>query len=369
MNVTMRTDRAFFYLFLTLVTIGTFFLIRPYLGAVVLAITFAVVLRPLHDFYVHRFGGRQGVATALTLVTTILLVLIPALIGLYLLFSSFTALSSDVATVLHEREDLWLSQAEQIDAWLQSTGLEDQLQLGDRSVSETVRDWISASGRSLARWLAERSLSTFQLIVPMIVFVSMLGALLTNHERTVALLKRLSPLDDDIDQLFLDRMSIMTKAMMRSIVIIAILQGVVTGMMLAIGRTPHVIALTISAVLFSILPLGAAIVAVPVGLIHVLVGNTWQGALIILGTVTLVASLDNQIRPLLVSKDAYLNRALVLLSVFSGIALFGYMGVVYGPLIMILFLTTLDVYVTYYRTDLASAPVTSKADASADDSP
>ena len=39
----------------------------------------------------------------------------------------------------------------------------------------------------------------------------------------------------------------------------------------------------------------------------------------------------------------------VLLSVFSGIALFGFMGVVYGPLIMILFTTTLEVYLKYYR--------------------
>ena len=62
-----------------------------------------------------------------------------------------------------------------------------------------------------------------------------------------------------------------------------------------------------------------------------------------------VAGLDNQVRPLLVSKDAYLNRAFVLLSVFSGIALFGFMGVVYGPLIMILFTTVIEVYLKYYR--------------------
>jgi predicted PurR-regulated permease PerM len=144
-------------------------------------------------------------------------------------------------------------------------------------------------------------------------------------------------------------MRIRTVAMMRSIVVIAVIQGAVTGLIMWIGGTPNIIPLTLVAMLFSILPGGAALVGVPVGLMHLLVGNYWAGALITLGTITFVASLDNQVRPMLVSKDAYLNRAFVLLSVFSGIALFGFMGVVYGPLIMILFTTTLEVYVDYYR--------------------
>ena len=94
-------------------------------------------------------------------------------------------------------------------------------------------------------------------------------------------------------------------------------------------------------------------------------GNLWAGLVIIFGTVTFVASLDNQVRPMLVSKDAYLNRAFVLLSVFSGIAIFGFMGIVYGPLIMILCTTTLEVYLTYYRPGppevIADLPVDSAA--------
>jgi len=99
----------------------------------------------------------------------------------------------------------------------------------------------------------------------------------------------------------------------------------------------------------AILPGGAAIIAVPVGIAHIIVGNVWAGVLIILGTVTFVSALANQVRPLLISKDAYLNRAFVLLSVFSGIAIFGFMGIIYGPLIMILFTTVLEGHLTYYR--------------------
>ena len=120
---------------------------------------------------------------------------------------------------------------------------------------------------------------------------------------------------------------------------------------MALTDTPHILPLTALAMILAILPYGAALVGVPVGLIHLLVGNTFEGVFILLGSLTFIAALDNQIRPLLVSKDAYLNRAFVFLSVFSGIALFGFMGVVYGPLIMILFSTTLEVYLKYYRVE------------------
>ena len=160
---------------------------------------------------------------------------------------------------------------------------------------------------------------------------------------------KVSPLDDAIDQLFLDRLRIMTKSMMLSIVVVALIQGTVTGLLMALAGTPHVIPLTIASIVMAILPGGAAIVALPVGLVQILTGNLWGGILIILGTLTFVAGLANQIRPMLVSKEAYLNRAFVLLSVFSGIAVFGFMGIVYGPLIMILFTTVLEVYLKYYR--------------------
>ncbi len=150
----------------------------------------------------------------------------------------------------------------------------------------------------------------------------------------------------------------MIKAMLKSILIAAVVEGLVLGLLMAMTDTPHALPLTALAIILAILPYGAALVGVPVGLVHLLIGNTFEGILLVFGSLTFIAALDNQIRPLLVSKDAYLNRAFVFLSVFSGIALFGFMGVVYGPLIMILFSTTLEVYLKYYKFDVAP-PATS----------
>ena len=57
------------------------------------------------------------------------------------------------------------------------------------------------------------------------------------------------------------------------------------------------------------------------------------------------------------SKEAYLSFALVLLSALGGYELFGFFGVVYGPVLMILFLTVLEVYETYYAPDDQPLPL------------
>ena len=74
-----RTDQRFFNKLLLVVAIIAIVLIWPYTSSVVLAITFAVVLQPLHRFFLRNTGDRMGIATALTIVTTTLLVGIPLL--------------------------------------------------------------------------------------------------------------------------------------------------------------------------------------------------------------------------------------------------------------------------------------------------
>jgi predicted PurR-regulated permease PerM len=62
-----------------------------------------------------------------------------------------------------------------------------------------------------------------------------------------------------------------------------------------------------------------------------------------------VTNIDNFLRPILVPRDARLNSALMLLSVFAGIAMFGPWGIVIGPVLMILIVTTIDVYLAVYQ--------------------
>ena len=167
----------------------------------------------------------------------------------------------------------------------------------------------------------------------------------------VARIKRLSPLDDVVDTLFLRRIKLTVWAMFIAIFVIAVVQGLVMGLFIWFAGVPYAPLWTLLSVVCAMLPLGASLIAIPLGIAHLLIGNYTAAVIILAGYLLVVSNLDMFICPRLVPKEAYLNFALVLISALGGYALFGFFGVVYGPVVMILFLTTLEVYETYYATD------------------
>jgi predicted PurR-regulated permease PerM len=62
-----------------------------------------------------------------------------------------------------------------------------------------------------------------------------------------------------------------------------------------------------------------------------------------------VTNIDNVLRPFLVPKTARLDPALMLLAVFAGISMFGFFGLVIGPVLMIIIVTTVSVYLAVYK--------------------
>ncbi len=99
----------------------------------------------------------------------------------------------------------------------------------------------------------------------------------------------------------------------------------------------------------SIIPLGGGIVTIPFGIGMILFGHPVGGLFVIAWHLLVVSNIDNVLRPFLVPRGARLDPALMLLAVFSGIAAFGFWGIVLGPVLMIVIVTTIDVYLAVYK--------------------
>ena len=110
----------------------------------------------------------------------------------------------------------------------------------------------------------------------------------------------------------------------------------------------------------SIIPLGGGVVAIPIGIIMMLSGNLIGGAFVILGHIFIVTNVDNLLRPKLAPEEARLDSALIILSVFAGISLIGFLGIIVGPVLMIIIVTTIKVYLEVYKKPTAKKLAPSK---------
>jgi predicted PurR-regulated permease PerM len=148
----------------------------------------------------------------------------------------------------------------------------------------------------------------------------------------------------------------MVWSMFIGIVVIAVVQGLITGLFFWFSGVSYTPLWTLIAIIASTLPLGASLIAIPVAIFQLIMGN-YVGALIVLGGyILVVTNIDNILRPKLVSKEAYLDAALVLVAALGGYDLFGFFGVIYGPVLMVLVMTTIEVYGKYYASQPKLVP-------------
>ena len=99
----------------------------------------------------------------------------------------------------------------------------------------------------------------------------------------------------------------------------------------------------------SVIPLGGGIVTIPFGIGMVLFGNVFGGMFVI--AVPHVRGDEHRqcAAPDPGAREARLDPALMLLAVFAGIAMFGFWGIVIGPVLMIVIVTTISVYLAVYK--------------------
>lgn len=127
--------------------------------------------------------------------------------------------------------------------------------------------------------------------------------------------------------------------------LIAFVQGsLVTFIFLVLGVDDSVF-WGIIAFFLSFMPvIGAPVVTLPAALIMFLNDQIWQGTTLILFTLIVIINIDNVIRFIINKRLANTHPIVTILGVIIGLPLFGFVGLVFGPLIIVWFLHFLSLY-------------------------
>ena len=338
-------NRVFFFGLFALLAIAVLWLMGDYLGVIAFSLMMVIILKPVHRFFLRHLGDRASPATALTLLLFFVALIVPAWILISVTGNQLRTLEAELSP------DVEAISTEELRASVNAL-LARIPGMGDTTITpeheEQVRQWFSDA----ARWLGEKVVSLGMsipiLIAKAFIFLGVVGGLLTTYDRVVQRILLLSPLSDEVDRLYLRKVKAMVWSMFVGMFIIAVIQGLLMGALFWIAGVPYLGPLTLLSIVAAMLPLGASVVAIPVGIVALLMGNNTSAIIILAGYLLVVANVDNLIRPYLVSEEASMSFAAIMVSALGGYALFGFFGVIYGPVLMILFQTTVDVYQEHY---------------------
>jgi predicted PurR-regulated permease PerM len=311
---------------------------------IILAGMVALLFNPVYKWMLGK-GRSKGTAASVTLLATLLSVVIPLFIVGFITFLQVSSLVNDIAngnynfdtgsllnTLIAEINNL-LAKAG-VDYTLTIEGITSALSAGAEQISKTLLSGILSSITGI-----------FSLITASIIYIYVFMSILFHQDSILSTLKKLNPLGGDISDLYQKRISAMTKATVRGQFIIAFFQGTASAIVLAIaGMSDLFFFFWMLLTVMSIIPLGAGIITIPIGIIMILTGNVAGGVLVIANHLIVVTNIDNILRPQLVPQSARLDPALMILAVFAGMGLFGFIGIVIGPVIMVILATTLQLF-------------------------
>lgn len=343
----------FFGLFITL-SLLVLYVLSPFLSVIAIAVVTVVMLKPLYDWYLARkwVKERVRVATTLAIVSFFLLILIPIFIVGFLMFSQANDLLEQVKS--SELEFSFENLLSTIDGFLRQVPALRDFEIDTEQLAQSLLNLAVAALSWLTSLAASLGTSLANIFIGGLIFLIILATLLPNMDDLEDRIQRLSPMEVNITRIYQLKGRKMVASVIKGVFLLAVIQGLIMGVAYWLAGVPFTILWTLLSMIFALLPLvGISFIVWFMVLIFFLTGNLSSALIVLFAFYVIVNPLDLTLRPKLVSKEAYLNFTLMLLALFGGLGVGGLLGMIYGPVIMVLFVTTIEIYGEYYA-DVAS---------------
>ncbi len=328
---------------IALVAFLVFRIVEPFLAPIAWALFLGFLLQPAQEKLARFMRGRASVS-AFTLTLMVLVLFLGPLTAIAIAFARQAAdLASRLQAWVGGQQATSLREIDQIPVvgrlleWLDSN-----LQI----TTTQVQTWLVEGGRNLFQELASYGgIAFLGAIGTVLAFTAMLFILffIVRDGRAMArLFSTLVPLPPDRREALAERLSSVTRAVVRGTVLTSIIQGILLGIGFALAGMPAPVVFGVLAAVLSVVPFGGtALVWVPALLAVLLQGSYGQAiALLVVGVI--VSSVDNFIKPMLISGRSPLPTLAVFIGVLGGLAAFGLIGLFVGPIVIALVLALIE---------------------------
>lgn len=356
-----------------LVVFGVFiYMVRSFLTPVVLAAVFAGLAWPLYVRIVDLVRGRRGLAAIVTLLLLILGVLIPVYVTLNLVVIEAAALYESTRPHLEAALAAGDRAIREIAARVgvprvgdSSSPLLDwlgSLPFQTEDLAPSLQGIAGTTGTLAASLINWTSRGTLSLVINFFIIVFTMYYFFRDGERIVERIRYLSPLDPRYEDVLVERLISISRATLRGSLILGIVQGGIGAVTLWIAGAQAPVLWGVVMVVLSIIPLvGTWIVMYPIAIVQFLLGHPISALFIALMTGLIISSVDNVLRPRLIGRGARIHDLVIFFSTLGGIALFGVMGFIVGPIIAAFFLAMVDIYALEFKSQLDADALRVKA--------
>jgi len=345
---------GFFLLFLLCFLILFLWLFWTYISAIVLALLIASVLYPMYLWVKERFKGREIFASPFYGLFVLLILVVP--VGWFISTLSneafdFYSRTSNAVSLKKiqkslESDSIWAQRIRKVG---KMTGVE--------FTPETVEKLASSIGKNVGFFLYRQTSSVATNLLSFLVHFFLMMLLLYYLFRDGVRLKDYVTHLLPVPKEQLEKVVRKFQEMGRAIIVGNGFAGIVQGILGGFGfyffglHSPFLWGTIIAFMAF--LPIiGASVVFLPAAAIILIQGKVGLGIGFLAYNVFYSSIMEYLIKPRVIGEGMQMNSVLVFIGIIGGIKLFGLLGIIYGPLIITIFLTLAEIYRLEYKEQL-----------------
>ena len=327
-QISNNTLRQLFFLLL-LIVIGSilFIQLKTFLPALLGAYTFYVLLRKYMFLLQARFKWKKGLAAGLLMLLSFLIILLPIFLLINMMVSKITFAVQHASEVLTS-----------IKSFIAQYETKYQVELLSTENINKISGWAA---HTLPLILG----ATLNTLTTIAVMYFILYFMLTEGRKMEANFYDMVPLKGQNVLLLRREMNSLVTSNALGIPLIALLQGVVGLIAYLILGVKEPMFWFVVTCIASMLPIvGAAVGYIPVALLFFASGDSTKGIIMLIYGFGIIGTVDNVFRFWLQKKLGDVHPLITVFGVIIGLNLFGFIGLIFGPILISLFILLIRIY-------------------------
>lgn len=334
-------------------------LFSNYISIILIAYIVVTLFHPVYKYLAYKLNS------AIAILISVLLVLIFLFIPTFFIISLSTVEVKNIVDSftdpvnlanLQNQIDLLVNRINEFLGGAYAISRE-QVNIVQAFNSITPEQLLQVVQTTLFPFLLDTASFLGQIMFTLFLLIISLIYIFPSYEKLGDVFKKFSPLEDKFDELLYQRFRNTLKGVVSGTLVVALCQATAVILPLIAMNVGAPVLLWVIMVILSIIPIGSGLVWFPAGVIMIFNGlasgditTVIAGVFIIVYSAIIINVIDTILRPRLMRNAVDIHPMITIFSVLGGIMLFGIMGIIYGPVLVVIYITLTEIYKTKYLT-------------------
>lgn len=342
---------SWFFIAIFLLLIYIFYqILSPFILALFWGAVITLTLYPVHKRLTKLLRNRKSISALIMTVVATFLVILP------LVFISATVAVDmfDIYQGLTDNLEVseLKSKLEKLKGLVPVTVLEElekRLQIGELNIHQMAVKGLGSVSGYVINEVQSAATNLTGLLINFGMMIFALFFFFRDGDGMLERIKYLIPMKDEQKDEIFKKFYDTLYAVIVGVMVTAAIQGVLQGLFFWILGISYSVLGGVLTFVFALIPIaGAVIVWLPVGLYLVFTGSIYTGIGVLIFGGLVVSSVDNFLKPMIIGGKVKLSTLFLVLTIFGSLSVFGFTGIIIGPILLAIFMSFIDIYKSEY---------------------